>query len=307
MCFISTILLLLPSLLWAGTATVQWKPNSETDLQEYRVYSGTASRIYGPPVSVGLATSYTFNNLTGGVTYYFAVTAVDTSGNESGYSAEVSKYIPVSVDTQAPQVDISSPTSSGSYATTSPSIDLGGSASDNVGVTQVTWSASGGASGTAAGTTNWSVTGISLSAGQNTITVIAQDAAGNEGTATISVSYTPPLSVSSTNTSSTDTQAPEVAITSPTTDTSYTTSNSKVNLAGTASDNVGVTQVTWSSTGGGSGTASGTTSWSINGLRLASGANTITVTAEDAAGNQSKATITVTSTAQRSWWHWWRR
>jgi Fibronectin type III domain len=88
---ISVILFLLPSLLWAGTATVRWQANTETDLKKYRIYHGTARRSYGAPLPVGKVTSYTFNDLAEGVTHYFAVTAVDTSGNESGFSAEVSK------------------------------------------------------------------------------------------------------------------------------------------------------------------------------------------------------------------------
>jgi hypothetical protein len=38
--------------------------------------------------------SYSLSGLAGGKTYYFAVTAVDGSGNESPYSNEVSKTIP---------------------------------------------------------------------------------------------------------------------------------------------------------------------------------------------------------------------
>lgn len=67
-------------------------------------------------------------------------------------------------------------------------------------------------------------------------------------------------------------------------------------LAGTASDNVGVTSVTWVNDTGGSGTATGTTSWSISNIALQSGANIITVTAHDAAGNTGTDTITVTYT-----------
>jgi uncharacterized phosphosugar-binding protein len=296
LCVISAILFLFPSFLWAGTATVSWKANSESDLKEYRVYEGTASRSYGTPVPVGKATSYTFANLTEGLTHYFAVTAVDTSDNESGFSAEVSKFIPSS-DAQAPQVTITSPAAGGSYTTSASTINLGGTATDNVGVAQVSWSKSGGGSGIATGTGSWSIAGIGLSAGQNTITVTAKDAAGNQGTAVINVTYTAP---SSTASSSTNTQAPKVTITSPTTNGSYTTSRSRISLGGTASDSVGVTQVTWSSTGGGSGTASGTSSWYVRRIGLASGDNTITVTAKDAAGNQGTAIINVNCTTASS-------
>jgi hypothetical protein len=54
---------------------------------------GTQPGIYGPPVSVGLNTSYIAGNLTGGKTYYFSVTAVNTAGAESARSNEVNKSI----------------------------------------------------------------------------------------------------------------------------------------------------------------------------------------------------------------------
>jgi hypothetical protein len=66
-----------------------WDPNTEADLVGYRVYYGTASRTYGASIDAGNVTTYTVNGLTPGVTYYIAVTARDTDGNESGYSNEV--------------------------------------------------------------------------------------------------------------------------------------------------------------------------------------------------------------------------
>ena len=44
-------------------------------------------------MDAGKVTSYVANNLTVGKTYYFAISAYDTSGNESGLSAVVSKRI----------------------------------------------------------------------------------------------------------------------------------------------------------------------------------------------------------------------
>ena len=76
----------------AGQATVSWNPNSENDLAGYKLYYGTSSGNYGSPVNVGNQTSYIVTGLGAG-TYYFAVTAYDMSGNESGYSNEVSKTI----------------------------------------------------------------------------------------------------------------------------------------------------------------------------------------------------------------------
>jgi len=94
-----------------------------------------------------------------------------------------------------------------------------------------------------------------------------------------------------------DTTPPSISITSPTTGASYLTRSCTISLGGTASDNVGVVNVTWSNRQtGGSGTATGTTSWTANNINLATGANVITVTACDAAGHQSAATLTATFT-----------
>ena len=94
-----------------------------------------------------------------------------------------------------------------------------------------------------------------------------------------------------------DTMPPTVTITSPTSNATYTTSNPLLTLGGTASDNVGVTQVTWAnSPGGGNGTATGTTSWTASGIALQLGTNVLTITARDAAANTSMDVLTVTLT-----------
>ena len=79
----------LPSLVFAGSATVSWQANTEPDLAKYRVYWSTTAGSYGSykaEVAKGTNT-YTASTLTDGQTYYFVVTAVDTSGNESGFSS----------------------------------------------------------------------------------------------------------------------------------------------------------------------------------------------------------------------------
>jgi len=63
---------------------------SLTDLAGYKVYYGAASRSYSQVIDVSNTNTYTFANLSDG-TFYFAVTAYDMSGNESGYSNEVTK------------------------------------------------------------------------------------------------------------------------------------------------------------------------------------------------------------------------
>ncbi|MEK9144991.1 MAG: hypothetical protein AAB339_05220, partial [Elusimicrobiota bacterium] len=356
--------------------------------------------------SVTSTTSYT-----GSVSYTLAsgdenktvyVWYKDAAGNVSSVASDS-----ITLDTTAPIVNITSPTSSDTYTTTSSPLSLSGSASDSSSsVKEVTWSNDKGGSGTASGTTYWSVSSISLSIGDNIINVTATDNAGNTGKDTITVTYTVQtstptptptttpkpspiqtptptstltgsininggatytnsttvtlnlsasniigvtgyyLSTSSTKPSSgdtgwtsisstasysadvsyslssgngnqtvyvwykdtagnisdvandsiiLDTTAPTITITSPTSDSTYTTTSSTISLGGSASDSTSwLNSVTWSNSRGGSATASGTIGWSISNIDLASGANTITVTAVDGAGNTGTGTITVT-------------
>ncbi len=79
-----------------GSATLSWSLNSESDLAGYKIYVGTAPGLYtypGSPFPLGVTGSYTITGLPSGQTYYFAISAFDSFGNESGLSAEVSKSI----------------------------------------------------------------------------------------------------------------------------------------------------------------------------------------------------------------------
>jgi parallel beta-helix repeat protein len=80
------------------------------------------------------------------------------------------------------------------YTTSTSTVDLDGTASDNIGVVSITWKnmATGGGGG-GSGTNSWSITGIALIPGDNLIYVNATDAAGNKGSDTITVNlYVPP-------------------------------------------------------------------------------------------------------------------
>lgn len=63
-----------------------------TDLAGYIVYYGTSSNNYTNSVNIGNSTGAVISNLSPG-TWYFAVTAYDTSGNKSSFSNEVSTTI----------------------------------------------------------------------------------------------------------------------------------------------------------------------------------------------------------------------
>ncbi len=95
-CLLSCLLIGAPNtVLWAATnsANLQWAANSESDLAGYRVYHGVSPSVYDGSTNVGKTTTYQYVNLQSNKTHYFAVTAYDTSGNESSPSSEVSKTI----------------------------------------------------------------------------------------------------------------------------------------------------------------------------------------------------------------------
>ncbi len=83
----------------AAVVRISWNNNSDSDLEGYTVYYGPSSRNYTNMESAGLSTSIDIDTskLTMSGTYYFAVTAKDTAGNESVFSQEVSITIPESV------------------------------------------------------------------------------------------------------------------------------------------------------------------------------------------------------------------
>ena len=74
----------------AGTISLAWDANTSSGIAGYKVYYGTSSGNYPTVINVGDTTTYTISNLHSGHTYYLAVTVYDTSGNESGYSNEIS-------------------------------------------------------------------------------------------------------------------------------------------------------------------------------------------------------------------------
>jgi hypothetical protein len=76
----------------AGDATVSldWSDNTEGDLAGYNIYRSTTPGSGYSKLNSSLLSSsnYTDNSVTNETAYYYVVTAVDTSSNESGHSSE---------------------------------------------------------------------------------------------------------------------------------------------------------------------------------------------------------------------------
>lgn len=79
-------------------ANLSWTASTSSNVSYYNVYRGTTSG--GPYNKIGSttansgATTYTDSSVQAGQTYYYVGTAVDTSGNESGYSNQATASIP---------------------------------------------------------------------------------------------------------------------------------------------------------------------------------------------------------------------
>ena len=80
---------------FAADIQLAWDPNPEANLAGYKVYYGLAPGNYGVAINLGNQTTCTVTGLAVG-TYYFVVTAYNTSGLESDASNEVSATIGVS-------------------------------------------------------------------------------------------------------------------------------------------------------------------------------------------------------------------
>jgi hypothetical protein len=94
----------------ASSLILNWNASSSPSVTGYNVYYGTNSGNYIYKLDAGDAMSLTISNLNCGVTYYFAATAYDGNGDESGFSPEVSFIVP-GIICIAPGSDPSSPAS----------------------------------------------------------------------------------------------------------------------------------------------------------------------------------------------------
>ena len=185
---VSTILALAPSSALAGQVSLTWDLNTEPDIYGYYLYFGTQSGSYDDPGSPLFIEHpgdvITVTGLQGGQEYFFALTAVDQTGNESLPTAEISAVIAGEdppPDTTPPTIALTSPADG---TTLSGTVTISASASDNVGVIGVQFQLNGISLGEE-DTTNeyeisWDTT--TIAPGTYTLTAIARDAENNTAT-----------------------------------------------------------------------------------------------------------------------------
>ena len=74
-----------------GSVSLNWADNTDTDLASYNVKRSTTTGGPYTEIATSVADSdYTDNTVNNDTTYFYVVTAVDTTGNESGNSNEAS-------------------------------------------------------------------------------------------------------------------------------------------------------------------------------------------------------------------------
>ena len=182
---------------------------------------GIAGYYLSAAKSAPLSGAANWVNLTDSATVYSAVVSYTLSSGDgdktvycwfkdSGGNISEAVSDTVTLDTAKPVISITTPVSSQSYATSSNTISLGGTSSDTIsGIKGIAYTikqdtAKSAIPSTGAVTTNvtlpavlitigtndWSISGLSLSEGENVISVTAQDKAGNSLTDTITVTYT---------------------------------------------------------------------------------------------------------------------
>ena len=229
-------------LTFAGTVS---RVLSLADTQET---SGAHSFSFNPTSPTASAQIVSGNPIPDG-TYTLTLSYRDASGNPAGSAVSIG----VMIDTTAPVVAAHANVIAEATSAAGALVNYtAGSATDAVGVTSLTYSQN---------------SGTTFPIGTTTLTITARDAANNTGTGTFTVTVV-------------DTTAPVVAAHADVIAEATSAAGAVVTYAaGSATDAVGATSVTYSRNSG--------TTFPI-------GTTTVTITARDAANNQGTGTFTVT-------------
>ena len=93
---IATVLFFPVTQAYSAQSTLSWDAVSDPAVVGYKLHYGDTPGSYTKTLDTGKMTSLTVDDLAEGQTYYFASTAYDSAGNQSGYSNEVAKFVPSS-------------------------------------------------------------------------------------------------------------------------------------------------------------------------------------------------------------------
>ena len=219
------------------------------------------------------------------------LTATDKAGNSSTRVLELNFAAATSA---TPVISLSTPSNNSTSSTNT--VRLTGSATDDVSVTRMTFKLNNEPeepmSITPGSSVSFNHTAGFLSPGANTISIIAYDGNGNRSVSNVTVNYgsappPPPPSGSGA--------APTVSLSQPA--NGATVSTTTVRIQGTAGDDKGVTKLTFQLNDEPEEVIAITPSTSVSFARtigfLKPGANTVTVFAYDADGNKGSSTVTV--------------
>lgn len=309
---------LTPVLSEAAIAvTVTWDKSPDTATVGYYVSYGTESRKYTTSLNVGNTTSAVIYLPDPTLTYYFAVQAYSATGERGQLSAET-----VWTPAQAPTLQ-NPGNQAGVVGLTITPLQL--SATDPRALT-LTYSAGGLPPGLSISSNSGRISGTPTRAGNFNAIVAATNTSGVSASQQFTWGIVGPTSgggdpgsgggggtnppggpgsgnpIGGGDGSSTvpvppgpDVAPPTVTVVSPTrgTDGIYRTTNVRIIVTGTASDDVGVVSVMWANSRGGAGSALGTSSWATTPIDLKLGDNVLTITVADAAGNVQTVSFTV--------------
>jgi len=224
---ISLGLMMLTSTGHSANITLAWNASPETDIAGYKVYYGTASQNYDWVLDIGKVTTYTVTGLTSGFTYYFAVTAYDTSDLESTYSNQVS----ASACTYSISPQSENFTASGGTGSVTVSTQSGCSWTASSGVSWMTITS--GNSGTGNGTVSYSISSNTNSSPRTASSTIARNTLTVTQEGSSSTTYT---ITASAGTGGTISPSGAVTVTKGTNRTFTITPNSGYSISGVTVD-----------------------------------------------------------------------
>jgi hypothetical protein len=259
--------------------------NGVTGYEVYRsTTSGFTPSAANHVTTVTSGTTYTDVNQAPG-TYYYVVTAIDASANESNPSNQASAT--VTADTTPPTVSVTAPSAGATVSGSA--VGLAATAADNRGVTSVQFRVDGADVGSADTTAPYTATfnALTVADGSHAITAVAKDAAGNATTSaavTVTVANGTP---------------PTVSLTAPAAGATLTGSTT---LSASASDDRGVASVQFKVDGADVGAPDTTSPYSVtwDSATVANGTHQITAVATDTDGNSTTSaarSVTTSNTA----------